>query len=396
MIGFAMAAIEQLPVPPDLLLAIIGACVLAALLLIAWRLWTGGAGVEDALAESERRQTDAAERLARSQAELAGRLAQIAESHAAAQARVAEQLRSQERELARKLEERLAEVTRRVGDSLEKSSQTTQTTLGDLKERLAVIDTAQRNITALSTQVVSLQDVLANKQARGAFGEIQLNDLVVQALPPSAYAFQATLAGGRRVDCLLTLPNPPGAIAIDAKFPLEHYMALREAATDAARDIARRGLAQAVTKHVRDIAERYIVPGETADSALMFLPSEAVYAELHANLPQVVQEAFRRRVWIVSPTTLMATLNTVRAVLKDARISEQAGMLQAEVGRLLDDVRRLDDRVGKLQTHFRQADEDMRQIRVSTEKIDKRAERIREVEVEEPERVSAVPRLVAE
>ncbi|GHD56580.1 DNA recombination protein RmuC [Thalassobaculum fulvum] len=381
----------DLPLPPELLLLIVGACVLAALLLIAWRLWTGSSGVEDALAEADRRQADTAERLARSQAELAGRMAQIAESQAAAQARMAEQLQAQERELARKLEERLADVTKRVGDSLEKSSQTTQTTITDLKERLAVIDSAQQNITALSTQVVGLQDILANKQARGAFGEIQLNDLVMQALPPSAYAFQATLTSGRRVDCLLTLPNPPGAIAIDAKFPLEPYQALREAGTDAERDAARRLLAQAIGKHVKDIAERYIVPGETADSALMFLPSEAVYAELHANLAAVVQDAFRRRVWIVSPTTLMATLNTVRAVLKDARISEQAGLLQAEVGRLLDDVRRLDDRVGKLQNHFRQADEDMRQIRISTEKIDKRAERIREVEVEEPERVSAAP-----
>ncbi|MEQ8394253.1 DNA recombination protein RmuC [Thalassobaculum sp.] len=387
----------HLPLPPDLILLILGASVLGALLLIAWRLWTGSSGVEDALADSEHRQSAAAERLVQSQAELAGRLAQIAESQAAAQARMAEQLQTQERELAKKLEERLADVTRRIGESLEKSSVTTQTTMTDLKERLAVIDVAQKNITTLSTQVVGLQDILTNKQARGAFGEIQLNDLVVQALPPSAYAFQATLASGRRVDCLLTLPNPPGAIAIDAKFPLEFYQALRDAGSDAERDAARRGLAQAITKHVKDIEERYIVPGETADSALMFLPSEAVYAELHANLTSVVQDAFRRRVWIVSPTTLMATLNTVRAVLKDAKISEQAGLLQAEVGRLLDDVRRLDDRVGKLQTHFRQADEDMRQVRISTEKIDKRAERIREVEVDEPERVvapAAEPRLL--
>ncbi len=381
----------KMPLPPELLLLIVGACVLAALVLIAWRLWTGNSGVEDALAEADRRQADAAERLARSQAELAGRMAQIAESQAASQARMAEQLQAQERELAKKLEERLADVSKRVGDSLEKSTQTTQTTITDLKERLAVIDSAQQNITALSTQVVGLQDILANKQARGAFGEIQLNDLVMQALPPSAYAFQATLTSGRRVDCLLTLPNPPGAIAIDAKFPLEPYQAMREAGTDAERETARRLLAQAIGKHVKDIAERYIVPGETADSALMFLPSEAVYAELHANLPAVVQDAFRRKVWIVSPTTLMATLHTVRAVLKDAKISEQAGLLQAEVGMLLDDVRRLDDRVGKLQNHFRQADEDMRQVRISTEKIDKRAERIREVEVEQPERVSPAP-----
>lgn len=377
--------VAGLPLPPELPLLIAAAIGLAALLLVAWRLWSGGDGA-------------LADRLAVGQAELAGRLAQIAESQAAAQARMAEQLQAQERELARRLEERLADVARRVGDSLETSSRTAQASMTDLKERLAVIDAAQQKITTLSSQVVGLQDILANKQARGAFGEIQLNDLVMQALPPSAYAFQATLASGRRVDCLLTLPSPPGAIAIDAKFPLEFYQALRDAGSDGEREAARRGLAQAVSRHVRDIAERYIVPGETADSALMFLPSEAVYAELHANLPAVVQEAFRRRVWIVSPTTLMATLNTVRAVLKDARISEQAGLLQAEVALLLDDVRRLDDRVARLQAHFRQADEDMRQVRISTEKIDKRAERIREVEVEAPERSAAAerPLLVSE
>ena len=229
--------------------------------------------------------------------------------------------------------------------------------------------------------MVGLQDILSNKQARGAFGEIQLQDIVTGALPPSAYELQAGLGNNTRVDCLLKLPNPPGAIGIDAKFPLESYKALREARDDASAVQARRAFGADVIKHVKDIAEKYIVPGETAESALMFLPSEAVYAELHANFRNVIEESFRRRVWIVSPTTLMATLNTVRAVLKDARMREQAGVIQAEVQKLLGDVGRLDDRVGRLNKHFDQTAEDIRQIRISTDKVTKRAERIDEIQL---------------
>lgn len=380
-----------------ILAALLAAAVLAAGLLLMRR--GGSADLDAVIAERDRRQAEVSEKLAASQEQLAGRLAQIAESQAAAQARMAEALQAQEREIAKKLEERLNDVTKRIGEGLEKSSKSTETTMGDLKERLAVIDRAQKNITELSTQVDGLQAILANKQARGAFGEIQLNDLVTQALPPSAYSFQATVGGNRRVDCLLTLPNPPGAIAIDAKFPLEAYHLLQAAGTDEERVVARRRLAQEVGVHVKAIAEKYIVPGETAESALMFLPSEAVYAELHANLPGVVQDAFRRRVWIVSPTTLMATLNTVRAVLKDASMREQAHVIQAEVGRLLEDVTRLDDRVGKLDRHFNQATDDIRQIRISTDKVTKRSERIQEIELEQPGAIADAappkPRLAA-
>jgi DNA recombination protein RmuC len=290
-------------------------------------------------------------------------------------------MQTQEREVSRKLEERLADLGRRFGEGMEKSRTHQQTTLGELKERLAVIDAAQKNITELSSQVVGLQDILANKQARGAFGEVQLADLVRSILPPNAYAFQAPLGDNRRVDCLLSLPNPPGSIAIDAKFPLESYHALAAAKDDIARAQARKALASDVRKHVRDIAEKYIIPGETAESAFLFLPSEAVYAELHANLPQVVEQSWRARVWIVSPTTLMATLTTIRAVLKDTQMREQAHVIQKEVGTLLGDVDRLDSRVGKLETHFRQAEDDMRQIRISTDKITKHGGRIQEIEV---------------
>ena len=304
------------------------------------------------------------------QAELSGQLGQIANEAAMRQ----EQLRNA-------LDTRLAQVTAQVSDNLRKENKDNRTALESLKERLAVIDAAQKNIAELSGQMVSLQEVLSNKQARGAFGEIQLNDLIISALPPDAYSFQRKLTNGKIADCLLTFPNPPGSIAIDSKFPLEGYQALCAAHDSVTRIQAGKVFALHVSRHVKDIANRYIVPGETADSALMFLPSEAIYAELHANFRVVVEEAFRRRVWIVSPTTLMATLNTVRAVLKDVRMREQAGVIQAEVGRLANDVGRLDDRVEKLQRHFELASDYVRQIRISTEKVVRQATRIEGVEM---------------
>lgn len=317
--------------------------------------------------------------------DLMGRVSQLAEDQAKAQAA-----------LARTMEERLDKVTARMGESLEKSATATAKSIGELTTRLSVIDDAQKNMIELSGQVVGLQDILANKQSRGAFGEIQLNDLVRNILPPSAYEFQAKLSNDKRADCLIRIPNPPGPIVVDSKFPLESYHALRKATTDAETVAAQRNFATDILKHVKDVSERYIVNGETADSAIMFLPSEAVYAELHANFPAVVEKSFRAKVWIVSPTTLMATLNTVRAVLKDARMREQAHIIQAEVKKLMDDIGRLDDRVGKLQNHFRQADEDLRQIAVSTDKISRRGERIEELEFEngesvKPEAVTAHP-----
>lgn len=345
------------------LIAVVG---LGAVQWAALRRQTAGAAQDDQLAET-------GARLSAAQAELAGRLSQMAEQTAAQQA-----------ELRKAMDERLADLGKRVGDSLREQTERSQTTLNGLKERLAVIDAAQKNISELSGQVVGLQEILSNKQARGALGEVQLQDLVRGLLPPNAYKFQAAIGDGRRVDCLLDLPNPPGPIGIDAKFPLESYRALLAAEDDAARTAAMRGFAAAIDKHVKDIAERYIVPGETAESALMFLPAEAVYAELHANFPEVVERSHQARVWIVSPTTLMATLTTIRAVLRDARMREQADLIQAEVQRMLEDVGRLDDRVDNLQRHFTQASEDIRQIRISTDKVTRRAEQIEEVQLGGP------------
>lgn len=333
------------------------------------------------LANNSRNTNETAAKLAESQSELTGRLAQISDSQVAHQSKITELMQAQEKEVTKKVEERLTEMMKNFGDGMEKSRLTQQTTMGELKERLVLIDAAQKNIEELSSQVVSLQDILSNKQARGAFGEIQLADLVRSIMPPNAYSFQATIGGNKRVDCLLTLPNPPGAIAIDAKFPLESYRALVNAKDENDRILARKTLASDVLKHVRDISEKYIVPGETAESALMFLPSEAVYAELHANLADVIEKSWRAKVWIVSPTTLMATLNTIRAVLKDSQMREQAHVIQREVSLMLTDVERLDSRVGKLETHFKQAEDDIRQIRVSADKLTKRGGRIEEIEV---------------
>lgn len=334
-------------------------------------------------------------RTARGQTEITTRLSGLAERQDGIRDSVNARLVDQERAVS----ERLEAVTRRVGASLETSTEKTGESLQKIGERLAVIDEARKNITRLSEQVDSLEGILANKQARGAFGEIQLRDLVESVMPPAAFAFQATLGNGKRPDCLLKLPNPPGPIAIDAKFPLESWQRLQDAADEQDRIRAGRQFGSDVLKHVRDIREKYIVPGETGDAALMFLPSESVYAELHANHTNTVEQSFREKVYIVSPTTLWATLNTVRAVFRDVRMREQAHLIQKEVETMMADVGRLDDRVGKLAGHFDQARRDIEQIQTSSRKIANRGEKISELDLEQesaagapaPDRLSAPP-----
>ena len=283
----------------------------------------------------------------------------------------------------------MTEMQERMRESLHGSSKQTTTSLTQLQERLAAIDKAQDNITKLSGDVLSLQDILSNKQTRGAFGEIQLRDIVGKALPNDSFSLQHTLSNGKRADCLIHLPNPPGPIVIDSKFPLEAYEALRSAKTEHALKQAVTQMKVAIKKHISDISEKYIIEGETADGALMFLPSEAVYAELHANFPELVRIGFDARVWIVSPTTCMATLNTMRAILKDARMREQAGAIRKELALLVTDVDRLGNRVGNLDRHFTQASKDIEEIKISADKAGKRAHRLDNFdfeEIEEPAR----------
>jgi len=292
------------------------------------------------------------------------------------------------------MEQRLAEVSRGMTESLQGTATRTARSLGDLQQRLETIDKAQSNIEKLSGDVLSLQDILSNKQTRGAFGEIQLNDIVRKALPPDAFTMQATLSNGRRADCLVHLPNPPGPIVIDSKFPLEAYEALRRAENQSQAIEAQRMLRIAVRSHIKAIAERYILDGETADGALMFLPSEAVYAELHANFPELVREGFDARVWIVSPTTCMATLNTMRAVLKDARMREQAGAIRSTLRQLHRDVELVVERVDKLSTHFHQARADLDGITTAAERAGKRAARLDNFDFEELAPEDERPRVV--
>lgn len=310
-------------------------------------------------------------------AELRGQLAQLAAAAGSQQQALASQMTEQ----TKRMEESLMRLRDQMGQSLAKQTESTHENLTKLSERLAVIDRANSQIAELTGQVTQLHNILANKTERGAFGEVQLENLVRTVLPPNAFDFQVTLSSGKRADCVLRLPNPPGSIVIDAKFPLEAWQAVQNAESDSQRQTARKQLAVAVRGHVKDIQDKYIIPGETAESACLFLPSEAVYAELHAHLPQVIEESYRARVWIVSPTTMMATLNTVRAVLRDARMREQTAVIQAEIIKLIEDVNRLDQRVENLDRHFGAAQKDIRDIQISTGKITNRGQKIGEFDV---------------
>jgi DNA recombination protein RmuC len=275
----------------------------------------------------------------------------------------------------------MLDQTRALGEALSGQTERVSRTAQEIQQRLAVIDAARANMEALGSQVHSLAGILGNKQARGAFGEMQLEDLVRDRLPAAAFAFQHPFSNGRRADCLIRLPHPPGPIVVDSKFPLEAYRALSAAKTELARAAAARQFAADVTRHVRDVATRYIIPGETADGALIFVPSEAIFAELHASHPAVVAEAARRGVYIVSPSTLWAVLGTMRALLKDIRLRAEAGRIKDEVTRLVGDVKRLEERVRKLKTLFTAAQDDLREVEISAEKIIRSGARVEAAEV---------------
>ncbi|MBD3679501.1 MAG: DNA recombination protein RmuC [Rhodobacteraceae bacterium] len=360
---------------PLVLAALAGVGVLA-LILILLVLSVRAAGRSARLAEPLSQQIgilgQRVQMLSDGQQQLAGGLTHVSEAQAASQSN-----------MLKLMEARLAEVGRSMNENLQGSARRTAQSLGDLQQRLQTIDKAQANIEKLSGDVLSLQDILSNKQTRGAFGEIQLTDIVSKALPSDSYALQATLSNGRRADCLIHLPNPPGPIVIDSKFPLEAYEALRNAKSGRELTEAARALRTAVRTHIRAISERYIIEGETADGAILFLPSEAVYAELHANFPEVVRDGFNARVWIVSPTTCMATLNTMRAILKDARMREQAGAIRKTLHQLHRDVEIVLERAGKLETHFDQARRDVEGITTAAERAGKRAAKLDNFDFEE-------------
>jgi DNA recombination protein RmuC len=323
--------------------------------------------------------------LARSGAELNGRLQSMAEAFGSRQA-----------DLVRVMADRLDNVSARVGAGLESAAQTTGANLNKLNERLVLIDAAQKRLDGLSQEMVSLKDILANKQARGAFGQGRMEAIVRDGLPSGAYDFQFTLSNKSRPDCVIRLPGDQRLMAVDAKFPLEAFTLFKDARSDEARKVAFARVRTDVGKHVKDIADRYLLPGETQDIAVMFVPSESVYSDLVEHFDDIVQKAHRGKVIIVSPSLLMMAIQVMQAIVRDARMRDQAHVIQAEVGKLLEDVRRLAERTAKLDNHFRQAQEDVGQIVASTDKIVRRGERIDTMEFsqnEAPARIEALPHL---
>jgi DNA recombination protein RmuC len=316
-------------------------------------------------------------------AELEARMAEMVRVQADTAGRVhmmGETLSGRQGELARLVSERLDAVTHRLGQSMDASGRHTMESLRHLHERLAVIDNAQKNLTELTSQVTSLREVLANKQLRGAFGQARMEAIVQDGLPMGGFEFQFTLSNKTRPDCVVFLPGDARPIVIDAKFPLEAMSALREARSEEERKQACQRVRQDVSRHVNDIAERYLIPGETQDTALMFVPAESVYADLHDGFDDVIQKAYRAQVVLVSPSLLMLAIQVMQHILKDARMRDAAREIRTEVGHLMDDVGRLRERVLKLQQHFDQASEDVTQVLISADKITKRGGRIEALE----------------
>ncbi|KIU48859.1 MULTISPECIES: DNA recombination protein RmuC [Bradyrhizobium] len=384
-----LLTIGDLPVRVSDALIGLGALALILLFAIAVVIARGSRrGAELAMAQAIRAD-ELEERLAdmlRAQSESSGRV--DAKVDAFAQA-----LAGRQAEMARAVNERLDSVTHRVGQSMEQSTRNTMDSLRVLHERLGIIDHAHKNLNELTTQVTTLRDVLANKQSRGAFGQARMEAIVQDGMPKGSFEFQYTLTTGKRPDCVVFLPDQR-PLCIDAKFPLEAMTALHDARSDEERKFASQRLRTDVLKHVSDIAEKYLIPGETQDTALMFVPSESVYAEIHDGFDDVIQKAYRARVVLVSPSLLMLAIQVMQQILKDARIRDAADQIRNEVMHLGDDLGRLRDRVLKLQTHFGQVNEDVRQILISADKIEKRAGRIEELDFSKSETPIEVPRFV--
>ncbi|GHD14909.1 DNA recombination protein RmuC [Tianweitania populi] len=345
--------------------------VLGFLFMLALRRATHGQASLQAEALERARQNE--QRMAvllQSQSEMQGRMGALAEVFSSRQA-----------ELNRAIGERLDGMTHRLGHSLTEQTRATHENLTRLQERLVAIDTAQNNIQSLAGQVVQLQAILSNKQTRGAFGQSRMEAIVADGLPQGGYEFQATLSNGNRPDCLIRMPNNTPSLVIDAKFPLEAWNAIRAAEDDASKRLAAQAFRRDIELHVRAIAEKYLISGETQDTAFMFVPSESIFAEIHEHFEAIVQKAHRLRVVIVSPSLLMLSIQVVQAILKDARMREQAHLIQGEVVRLMEDVGRLDDRVRKLQTHFGQTGKDIDDILVSTKKLTSRGAKIEALEL---------------
>jgi len=367
--------------------ALIGFGALALILLVV---------IAIAIARSGRRRDDLALAQSARADELEERLNEVLRAQSEASGRVdamGQALAGRQAEMARAVTERLDSVTHRVGQSMEQTTRNTMDSLRVLHERLGIIDNAHKNLTDLTSQVTTLRDVLANKQSRGAFGQARMEAIVQDGMPKGTYEFQHTLSTGKRPDCVVFLPDQR-PLCIDAKFPLEAITALHDARTEEEKRIATQRLRADVMKHVSDIAEKYLIAGETQDSALMFVPSESVYAEIHDRFDDVIQKAYRARVVLVSPSLLMLAIQVMQQILKDARMRDAADQIRTEVLNLGDDLGRLRERVLKLQKHFADANEDVRQILISADKIEKRAGRIEELDFSKTDAPLETPRIV--
>ncbi len=295
----------------------------------------------------------------------------------------ARQLGERVKELIETNEKRLGEISGKVEERLDKGFEKTTTVFADVLKRLALIDKAQEKIAELSGNVVSLQEVLADKRSRGAFGEVQLSALISNMMPENSYSLQHTFDNGVRADCVLFLPEPTGTICIDSKFPLESYQRMTDSTLgDADRKSAEQQFRQDIKKHIKDISSKYIIPGETSDGAVMFIPAEAVFAEIHGHYPELVEEAQNARVWLASPTTMMAVLTTSRAVLKDAATRKQVHIIQDHLVALSKDFDRFQQRMDKLATHIGQANKDVGDVQISAKKITSRFTKIERVELD--------------
>jgi DNA recombination protein RmuC len=373
--------------PPVQIATALAALALCLLLLISVSTLRGSrarALESAALAERQREMDDKMSEIARLNAELSGRVRAATEI-----------VSSRQNDLARLMSERLDAVGVRVGQGLEHSARSTADHLAKLGERLAVIDGAQANLARLSQDMLGLKDILSNKQARGAYGQGRMEAIVRDGLPSDAYAFQHTLTNRTRPDCVIRLPGDERWMVVDAKFPLEAFTALRAAKDDEARKQADARVRADVSKHVRDISERYFLPGETQDIAFLFVPSESIYADVQEHFDDLVQKAHRARILLVSPSLLMMAIQLMQSIVRDARLREEAHVIQAEVSHLLEDVARLRERTEKLSNHFRQSQEDVEAMSVSARKIEKRGERIGQLEFSERTPPSAQSRASA-
>ena len=323
-------------------------------------------------------------------AEIKGRLSAMAEAGAQQNSEQLRSLNDRIESMARHLGQTLDTVAARLGDNLSEAGRRTSDTLSTLNERLALIDDARRSLSDLSKEVGSLQDVLANKQARGAFGQARMEAIIGDALPAGAFELQPTLSNGRRPDCVIRLPNSAAGLVVNSKFPLEGFEALRVARTPEETRAANQTIREAVRHHVESIADKYLIPGETQDTALMFVPSESVCADIYEKFPDLIQVAHRARVMIVAPNILMVAVHTVQAVLKDARMRDHADVIQREVGMLLADVARLVDHVGDLKRHFALSGNAIEKVSASAAKISGRGQRLASAELDDADASIAV------